>query len=175
MDALLVGALLAAWLRQGSPVPAPKKTAIALISILLVGMSLTALLDHGLRRNGVGLQTLGLSVISFSAALLILLVYSSSSTSLLNRVLTATGLRLSGKYSYAIYLFHPPILWGGAALLRSHGILLNSGTHLFSAGYLAFAALSLASTYLLSALSWHFFEQHFLSLKKYFVTCVETA
>jgi peptidoglycan/LPS O-acetylase OafA/YrhL len=168
MDALVVGALLAAWLRS-QPMPSPKQALIALMGILVGGGAITTLIDHGLRRNGAALQTIGLSVISVSATLLILLAVSKDAKSGLHRILTIKFFRQSGKYSYAIYIFHPPILWGLAAVLRSHKRLLVPGTHLLSIGYIGFVACALLCTYAVSLLSWELYEQHFLSLKRYFV------
>jgi peptidoglycan/LPS O-acetylase OafA/YrhL len=169
MDALLAGALLASWLRCGYPAISPKTCAIALIGIFVGGMAVTGIIDHGLSRNGLAVQTIGFSIIPASAALLILLSLSLSRSSSLNNVLTHPALVKCGKYSYAMYVFHPLIQWSLAALLRSHGILLKPEVHLVSWNYLVFALLTLACTYLTSVLSWYLIERHFLNLKKHFV------
>jgi peptidoglycan/LPS O-acetylase OafA/YrhL len=76
-------------------------------------------------------------------------------TSRLNRVFATSWLRVFGKYSYAIYLFHSPVM----ELLRP--LQGRLGAALFAASV---TACSLAA----ALISWHVWEAPFLSLKRYF-------
>jgi len=74
---------------------------------------------------------------------------------------------LFGFYSYAIYVFHYPLVhvfnrWFSVDLLSRdlHSRLLGLGVHVLCS---VFVSLFIAM------LSWNFYERHFLKLKKYFV------
>ena len=76
-------------------------------------------------------------------------------------------LRVLGKYSYALYLFHNPM----RALVRD----LVYGPESFATflgskmpGQFLFYVLSFAVTLPVAWLSWHLFEKHFLTLKRFF-------
>ena len=78
------------------------------------------------------------------------------------RALSARWLRLWGKYSYGIYVFHPlvltlaPLHW---MLARwGQGILLATGVTLGGMAISFFTALA----------SWHLYEKRFLKLRRYF-------
>ena len=75
-------------------------------------------------------------------------------SSLFNRVLALSGLRVFGKYSYAIYLFHSPIM----ELLRP---VQSAGAALFA---MSVTVCSLAAAFI----SWQVWEAPFLGLKRFF-------
>lgn len=76
------------------------------------------------------------------------------------RVACWPAFRATGKYSYAMYVFHPPILFLAAGPV---GHLAPTG----AAATLAFAA-TLAASYGVAVLSWELFERRFLALKDRF-------
>jgi peptidoglycan/LPS O-acetylase OafA/YrhL len=66
---------------------------------------------------------------------------------------SAAPLRSCGRYSYAMYLIHTPVLITLGEVVRSRPLNI---------------ALSLIATYVLAALSWHLFESRILSLGRFF-------
>ena len=67
-----------------------------------------------------------------------------------------------GKYSYAIYIFHPFFID-----LIGNWLTCISTTVLFIISPIFLLSFT-AFIYFLAFLSWHCFEKHFLDLKKYF-------
>jgi peptidoglycan/LPS O-acetylase OafA/YrhL len=76
-----------------------------------------------------------------------------STASYLTRIFDLGILKNVGKYSFAIYLFHFPILRLMSMLKLSGAVTIG---------------LALAATYALAWVSFHGLEKHFLALKKHF-------
>ena len=72
------------------------------------------------------------------------------------------GLRLFGKYTYGAYLLHPLAILSIKHLMDFSGMNYKGS---WSDSLLLFA-LSLVTTIVLSVISFHFFEKHFLKLKE---------
>jgi peptidoglycan/LPS O-acetylase OafA/YrhL len=70
-------------------------------------------------------------------------------------------LRAIGRYSYAIYLFHLPIIRYSA--LHYMPLLKWGQTR-----HAIFFVSSFAAAFVAAFLSWHLFEKHFLKLKSLF-------
>jgi len=83
------------------------------------------------------------------------------------RILGARPLRFLGKYSYALYLFHYPVI----IYLSKRGLaawrLASPGESTIPAQLLVMA-VAFAVTLALSLASWHLLEQPFLRLKRLF-------
>jgi len=106
----------------------------------------------------------------FFGAMLILAVKTRSANAYVsmvwNKFCNLRVLRFFGKFSYGMYVFQNlliPVcaLWFTAASLTA---LTGSA----AIGHGLYVVLMFAATVLVSLFSWHFFEKHFLSLKKYF-------
>lgn len=89
-----------------------------------------------------------------------------------NRVLL-----MFGKYSYAMYLFHVPVLTAVERWLyaptttNGHNPLLGTFWMIGSSqlpGQMVFYAISITLTVVVAMISWHVYEKHFLKLKKLF-------
>lgn len=86
---------------------------------------------------------------------------------LLNRVSSHGVLRFFGRYSYAIYLFHQPLILALGGLGLSTAILPAIwGSHW--PGGVAFFVIATAVSLGASLVSWHLWEKHFLRLKRRF-------
>jgi peptidoglycan/LPS O-acetylase OafA/YrhL len=70
-----------------------------------------------------------------------------------------------GKYSYGIYVFHWIVLQ--LFVFKYENLLLSEGFNPTSA-YFAIRLIAIAAILVISYLSYHLYEKHFLSLKKYF-------
>jgi len=80
--------------------------------------------------------------------------------------LRAAPLRLLGRYSYGMYVFHKPLHdLAGKPLLQSLGLYEHAGSAV-AVGYIAIATLV---TLGLAMVSYHLFEKRFLGLKRWFV------
>ena len=81
-------------------------------------------------------------------------------------------LRSTGKYSYAMYILHVPVM-GVWSLLQFHTEFGRrfAGTLPFGVGMLC---ACVATTYIFAYASYHLYEKHFLKLKKYFPEKVGT-
>ena len=80
------------------------------------------------------------------------------------RLFASRPLRACGRYSYAMYLLHFPVL----SLVTAASRFAPGATADGEALRVAVAAVSLAATYALSALSWHVLEKRVLALKRFF-------
>jgi peptidoglycan/LPS O-acetylase OafA/YrhL len=165
MDSLAFGAAAAvlvrsargvAWLRSSTGTLA--LTAIGVFGITLVGTSELATTDPRT-------QSLGYTTLSLVFTLLILLA-TVPTTGLLGmsmRLLAWKPLRLVGRYSYGMYIFHLPLhVFFGMPLLHR---LAPRVTPLMALGYVLIMTLAI---FLLAALSFELFERRFLRLKHRF-------
>jgi peptidoglycan/LPS O-acetylase OafA/YrhL len=105
MDALAIGALVALAFR--SETWRPRLERVILPLSIVVTMLLLALMakTHGMNRNNPLVQIYGYSLIAILSAALVALAAAPRAP----RVLSNRVLRFFGRYSYAIYLLHPPL------------------------------------------------------------------
>lgn len=114
-----------------------------------------------------GMQAVGYSALVLLFAALLARAVGSDARSRFVHLLEHPTLRMFGGYSYAIYLFHVPMILALEALLYGPGqfhTLLGSALP----GQLVFYALSIGLPLAAAWLSWRLFEAPFLSLKRFF-------
>jgi peptidoglycan/LPS O-acetylase OafA/YrhL len=171
MDALLLGGLVALAARElGSIAPLARHAPRVLLGAGLVAVAALATAAPRQGWASPWMQTVGFTAIAaFFAAVLVTAVAADESTRW-GRILRAPSLRTFGKYSYALYIFHPLVLgvlqangWG-AVRFASLGVGVQIGVHLI---FTAFATLV---TLAVAWLSWNLMEKHFLKLKSRFST-----
>lgn len=168
MDALALGAAVAAWLQcpgvRARLVPLRDRVAIASAFLALVGVVLT----HGYPRLGDWGQTLGYTWLALVFALAVLAVALSDphGDAAWLRLLRWAPLRTLGFYSYAMYVFHKPLHDHVGRPLLMHFGLLDQPSSVVA---LAYVSLGAVVTLLLAVASYHLFEKHFLSMKRWFV------
>lgn len=144
LDSLSVGALLAIMVREDEVVV--KKLAKPLICAGACVWIISCL-------DMKSLITIGMTAFSvMSAGILSASLYSQASKPLSNTVL-----RSFGKYSYAIYVFHVPLL----------SIIFPLREH---AGRVCFASVFFLASYLVGWTSWRCIEVYFLRFKPYFAS-----
>jgi peptidoglycan/LPS O-acetylase OafA/YrhL len=161
MDALAVGGLIAILMRGSSKsltekwaVPTFLGASVCVAAICLVRRTV----DHA---DGL-IGTAGFTFIAIAyGALLILAVREGS---WLGWVFSLPLLRLFGKYSYGIYLFHFPL----SEFLSPKRELFISITHSFAIGSITFIFACLVINLGVAALSFHFIESPIMGLKKRF-------
>jgi peptidoglycan/LPS O-acetylase OafA/YrhL len=169
MDLLAAGALIALAARGPGGVATLRKWALPMMAIAIVGM-LAVLGIHSSRVihvEGIG-RTAGNSFIALLYCSGVALLLLAPQGSMANRVFGSTALGLFGRYSYAMYLFHPPILWAlGKFFCDDQEVLhpvLGSYLPFLVFYYLAALAVTLAA----ALVSWNLLERHCLALKRYF-------
>jgi len=171
MDALLLGALVALAVRElGSVAPLARRAPRVLAVSGVVAAATLAAAPARLSSGSPWVQTVGLSAIAVFFAALLVTALAAPEGSRWGRLLRAPLLATLGKYSYALYIFHPLVMttlqsvgWG-VDRFAFVGWGLQIGVHLV---FTAFATLmSLAVAWL----SWTLMERHFLRLKEHFPT-----
>jgi peptidoglycan/LPS O-acetylase OafA/YrhL len=163
VDNLLFGCILALFLRtkhrQRVLDLVPKIFAVCLVCIIAMAVT-----DRGLNYFDSPIQqTLGESLLGIgSAALIGMCIVQGSRT---GRVFSSPFLRFFGKYSYGIYVFHYTLHLNLTGPFREFiGRHTHSHALAVAGGAVAVTALSI----LVALLSYHFYEKHFLKLKRFF-------
>jgi peptidoglycan/LPS O-acetylase OafA/YrhL len=97
-------------------------------------------------------------------AAVILLAVVAKPASLLHRVLAFPTLRVLGRYSYAMYLFHQPLILALIGLGLTTAVLPPIAGSAWP-GAVAFALLAITVSFVAALVSWHLLEKHCLRLK----------
>jgi peptidoglycan/LPS O-acetylase OafA/YrhL len=154
VEAFAAGALVAWLLRHHHARLESWAPSAAVISGLGVATLWIVLGHFNFWSAPVQILTVGTSAAVLFFAASIGVAVTTSESSLFNRLLRLSSLRVFGKYSYAIYLFHSPImelLWP----------VQRAGAVVFA---MSVTACSLAAAFV----SWHVWEKPFLNLKRHF-------
>lgn len=165
MDALALGSAAAACLRVQQWRTAAIRSLPYLPWVALLIWAAGAAFTHDYMRTGFATQTFGQSLLAIAFTLTVLAAarQTNGASSRFVRVLSWAPLRSVGKYSYAMYVFHFPLhKWLGARLAAA--AVPQPG----AAAALAYASIMVLLAYLLAWASFHFYEQHFLRLKRFF-------
>jgi peptidoglycan/LPS O-acetylase OafA/YrhL len=163
MDALALGAAGAAMLRIPSTAEWLRRRAhsIAIGSVaILIGVAAGT---HGFAVYDLSSQLVGYTLIAvaFAAFITLASLQPAGSMGALLTPLRSTPMRLIGRYSYGMYVFHLPLhVFVGLPLLQRLAPQI-SPTVAF-----AYSAIMLLASFALAALSYELFERHFLRLKK---------
>ena len=165
-DTLAFGGLLALLVRE--PGGVARLLPGARVGLVMAALPLAALFvwERGLNAIGATMQTLGFSALALFFGFLLVIAIGAPRGSLLHRVFTAGWLRMFGRYSYALYLFHHFIrepLWDAFA-----PFLVPADGEMSWLARWAFIAFGIAVSLVLAVLSWNVFEKHFLKLKDRF-------
>jgi peptidoglycan/LPS O-acetylase OafA/YrhL len=112
------------------------------------------------------MQTLGYSTFAFFFASVLILSVVTSPTKLMQRFFSHAALQVFGKYSYALYMFHVPLLPVFRKLFPINDLSILF--HSYFLGLTFHILLSTILSLLVALLSWHLYEKHFLKLKKFF-------
>lgn len=113
------------------------------------------------------MQTAGYTAIALCFAALLALTAVAPAGSVLARVLTTSPLRMFGKYSYALYLFHVPI----RRYVRDAYFPVDSFPTWFDSplpGQILFYIVATAPALVLAWASWHVLEAPVLRLRRWF-------
>ena len=167
LDGLAAGAALA--LIQRGPVGlAPLRSAVrpCVYAALAVLLSIVLRLRF-LNAFDVQTQTVGFTATALLFGAVLLGVLTALPAAPERRALERPALRFFGRYSYALYVFHQPLVPLAAragVTPAAAGRLLHSE----ALGLVAYTGVMLLASVGLALASWHLYEKHFLRLKKRF-------
>ncbi|HEU4993240.1 MAG TPA: acyltransferase [Gemmatimonadaceae bacterium] len=156
MDALAIGALIAVQARSATGLRTMARWARPVMAVVAVPLAALFLFN-------VGLSTVAHSLLAlFFGALLVFALTSGLGGA--TSTLSSPVLRFFGRYSYALYVFHFPILWFKPPIVVLIPTLFGSQMP----GYIVWLAVSASVSVGLALASWHVLEKPFLSLKRFF-------
>jgi peptidoglycan/LPS O-acetylase OafA/YrhL len=168
MDAIAIGAAIAVIARSPAGLVRVKAWAPTVAISALVGLIAADLLSRtDYRPNDAFTLAIHCTLFVWLWGSLVVSTLTAVPGSVLQRVTYAIGLRVFGKYSYALYLFHMHMnrLFTKLGLDSRDGVVIGGSVLPWQILYIVLASLvSLAVAYL----SWHLYEKHFLRLKAFF-------
>jgi len=165
LDPLLVGALLALAFRMPGGIGKYVRLfpAVALFSV--AGLIVLFVIQGKFKFWEVKTAAVGLLLLALLCGYVLNAALVSRKSSMLYKVLTTIPLRSFGRYSYAIYIFHPPI---GDALVSHFDLPGFKGTpYSILVPFFCFIVVAISISWTVGFISWHLYEKHFLKLKKY--------
>ena len=167
MDSLAAGALIAAAARGPGGLRSilPYARWGGIVSVLLmVGLFVWVGAEWQFRGPG---QIFGYTLLAALFASMLPIAIALPAGNIAERFLSSRLMRLFGRYSYAMYLFHQPV----RTLLRERVLSPERWPRLFGSllpSQLVFYVIALVLTTAVAAVSWACFERHFLNLKRFF-------
>ena len=163
LDALALGALLAVVVRR----PELAKTAHQTCrwTLMVLGPILLVLYPLTSGKALLAMQVTKYTLVAVAYTALLGATVGHGRWQWLERLFCLSTLRWCGKYSYAMYVFHPIIYNQIMGLLRPSVSLATTHPDLYLACEFP---LLLSTVFLVSWASWHLFEKHFLKLKSRF-------
>jgi len=167
LDSLAVGTVIAVAIRSPGLADFLARLAIPTIVFAAGAIALARFHDGDFLYSSHGMAAWGLSAVAllFGGCLLLTLrIQTPGST--VGAVLSSRFLVATGRYSYALYLVHVPVLRLVEKLTLGPGQVVTSGWP-YDLLVAVYCLVAFALAWLLSAASWVLFEQHVLKLKKY--------
>jgi len=158
MDALAVGAFIALMIRVPNGLALLRRWAIP--TTVAAALPLAILLGYSIALSTVAHT---LSALLFGAILVLCLTAAPNGS--LATVTTSPILRFFGRYSYALYVFHHPLLW-----FRPIFSLAFIPTVFRSQlpAYVLWLAIAIGGTVAIALVSWHLLEKPLLKMKRFF-------
>ncbi|HUQ47288.1 MAG TPA: acyltransferase [Gemmatimonadaceae bacterium] len=168
IDTLAIGAWLAIVAGDATRRDLVERLAPRSFVIALVALAVANLPDLRMFGHRVSMQTVGFPLMAVIAASLIAIgTGRAGKNSGIRGFFSSRILVTAGKYSYAMYVFHLPLV----IVLEMAGLHMKT----FSGGEppgilaaLAYSAVMSVATFLVALASWHLYEKHFLKLKRLF-------
>jgi peptidoglycan/LPS O-acetylase OafA/YrhL len=167
LDGLALGAVVAVWWSSPELVARCRSFVRPLLLVSTVAVAVLYAWRGSLRLDDHAVLIIGLPLIASALAALLASTLVSGPQAVLGRVLSLSPLRFVGRYSYAIYVLHYPIL----IALNTRGLSVKA---LLDRGWSPFAAegtvvgVNLSVTMIASLTSWYLLESRFLRLKARF-------
>lgn len=162
MDALALGGLIAFyWSQEGRVTQLVRAAKLFFLFTLIVSIPLYA----GCSGKGFAIiQPVKYQIVAIAYGSFMVLVLTSWARSLVGRFFSLRFMRNLGKYSYAIYIFHPLTIDFFFLEYNKRFKQVEFTSLLMPLVFI----INVFIVYFLAYLSWHLYERHFLDLKKYF-------
>lgn len=158
MDALAIGGFIAVIAREPAGLERLRRWAGPIAAV--VALPLAGLLAYDVAR-----ATIGYTLVAVFFGAVLVLVLTAAPGGMVGRVFSAPLLTVLGRYSYALYVFHFPLLWFRPAVsVRSVPTVLGSQLP----SYALWLLMAIGATFLLALLSWQVVERPALRLKRFF-------
>jgi peptidoglycan/LPS O-acetylase OafA/YrhL len=172
MDSLAVGALCALLVRANVTTSNLMKAARWVTAISGVGLLLILSRRGQANANNAVMQSIGYSLLAFFFGGILLLSLNPSKGNIVSWLLSCPLLVVFGFYSYAIYVFHYPLVHLFDRWFPVHRFSLELRSKIL--GVEVHVLCAMVASLFIAVLSWHLYEKHFLKLKKYFVLTAKT-
>jgi peptidoglycan/LPS O-acetylase OafA/YrhL len=166
LDGLAIGALLALAQRRGL-FPSLDRWAPAVVLAGVYGLIAVSVLGGHTWWWNRPMQQYGYSLLAITGGAMLVSAVNRPADSLWPRMLRTRWLRAFGKYSYSLYLLHPPVMRGVREYVFNPDHYAAFGLAPWNAQILFYGAAT-APTFALAWLSWRSFEGPILRLKARF-------
>ncbi len=163
VDGLLLGALCALYMHRNKR-PVPMSYIIAAISIGTMIVVFIAVFHHSeLVSTSTWILTVGITGFALLSGALV--AVSQHHIPFMQRILTYPPLRIMGKYSYGIYVYHLLVFIPLSGLIARHARVFENLN--FVERFLLFL-LEVGTILVIAKVSFDYFENAFLRLKRFF-------
>jgi peptidoglycan/LPS O-acetylase OafA/YrhL len=163
MDSLAIGGLCAVALRSPRGHELFRRLWRPVLLVSLVALVVELALAGSTSTDPLATRTVGFSLLAVASACLVTgTVLNSGGSSIWQRLIESRWLRVFGKYSYAIYLLHFPLV---IAVFHSQRLASWQWPR---SRHIEFIVTGIAVSLALAMLSWQFVEKPCLRLKSYF-------
>ncbi len=166
MDALALGGLLALVAREPDGLTRLARWARPATILSAVFLGMIFVWRHGLAFLDAVVQTIGFSLVAIFFAGIVVIALVSPPGTVGGRLFAHRFLRFFGRYSYALYVFHHPIMFYMSSFFSVARLPRLAGSQLPS--QLAFTTVAASVSLAAALLSWHLYETQFLKLKALF-------
>jgi peptidoglycan/LPS O-acetylase OafA/YrhL len=166
IDALAAGAVLAVVARGPDGLFRVASAARWTVGFTALVLALVWVWRGGLESHDIIVATIGHTLLACLFGAVIVVAMTSPASGRMQRWLTAPALMFLGQYSYAVYVFHYPLLFVRPSWLSPSAVPTIAGSHL--PGLLLYIAGAALVSLALALTSWHLCEKQFLKLKRFF-------
>jgi peptidoglycan/LPS O-acetylase OafA/YrhL len=168
IDTLAIGAWLAIIARDQARRELVERWAPKAFIVALIALAIANLPDLRMFGYRVSMQTVGFPLLAVMAASLISIgTGKTEKTGRIRRFFSSRILVTAGKYSYAMYVFHLPLVIV-MDMVGFHMRTLSAGNPPGILAALGYSIIMSIATFVVALASWHLYEKHFLKLKRLF-------